>query len=107
MKKKTIKDIRNLFRLEKETKTIKDRTLRDIKSLFDHEEEENYCKPVRVSNFLSSNYIEYGSNGDRNKSLSLEEYLNIAPYLKDIINNLKKSDTWKIQLAKAKTLFLP
>ena len=106
MKKKTIKDIRNLFRLEKETKTIKDRILRDIKSLFDHEEEENYCKPVRVSNFLSSNCIEYGSNGDRNKSLSLEEYLNITPYLKDI-NNLKKSDTWKIQLAKAKTLFLP
>ena len=29
-----------------------------------------------------------------------EEYLNtIRPYLKDITNNLKKSDTWKIQLA--------
>ena len=23
----------------------------------------------------------------------------LRPYLKDIINNLKKSDTWKIQLA--------
>ena len=32
--------------------------------------------------------------------MSVEEYLNkIRPYLKDIINNLKKSDTWKIQLA--------
>ena len=32
--------------------------------------------------------------------ISVEEYLNkIRPYLKDIINNLKKSDTWKIQLA--------
>ena len=31
--------------------------------------------------------------------VSVEEYLNkISPYLKDIINNLKKSDTWKIQL---------
>ena len=31
--------------------------------------------------------------------LSIEEYLNkIRPYLKDIINNIKKSDTWKIQL---------
>ena len=30
---------------------------------------------------------------------SVEEYLNeIRPYLKDI-NNLKRSDTWKIQLA--------
>ena len=46
-----IKDIRNLFRLEKETKTIKDRVLTDIKNLFEHEEEENYYKPVRVSNF--------------------------------------------------------
>ena len=30
---------------------------------------------------------------------SVEEYLNkIRPYLKDIINNLEKFDTWKIQL---------
>ena len=88
--KNLIKDIRNLFRLEKETKAIKDRILRDIKNLFEHEEEENYYKPVKVSNFWSNNYIEYKSNDDRNKTLSLEEYLNkIRPYLKDIINNLK------------------
>ena len=35
---KDIRDIRNLFRLEKETKTIKDRLLRDNKNLFEHEE---------------------------------------------------------------------
>ena len=94
-----IKDLRNLFRQEKETKTIKDRILRDIKNLFEHEkEEEKYYKPVRVSNIWSSNYIEYKRNGDRNKTLSVEEYRNkIRPYLKDIINNLKKPDTWKIQ----------
>ena len=34
-----MKDIRNLFRKEKETKAIKDRILRDIKNLFEHEEE--------------------------------------------------------------------
>ena len=73
--------------------------LRDVKNLFDHEEEDNYYKPVRVSNFWSSSSIEYESNGDRNKALSFEEYLNkITPYLKDTINNLKKSDKWKIQL---------
>ena len=39
------------------------------------------------------------SNSDRNKTLSVEEYLNkIRPYLKDIINNLKKPETHKIQL---------
>ena len=33
------------------------------------------------------------------KTLSVKKYLNkIRPYLKNISNNLKKSDTWKIQL---------
>ena len=87
-----IKDIRNLFTREKETKAIKDIILRDLKNVFEYEEE-NYYKPVRVNN-----YIEYESNGERNKTLSVEEYLiKIRPYLKDIINNLKKSDAWKIQ----------
>ena len=94
-----IKDIRNHFRLEKETKVINDKTLRDIKNLFEHEEEKDYYKPVRVNNFWGNNYIESKINGDRNKTLSVEEYLNkIRPYLKDIGNNLKKSDIWKIQL---------
>ena len=97
-----ITDMRNLFRLQKETKAIKDRILGNIKNLFEHEEEENYYKPIGVSNFWSNNYIEYKINGDRNKTLSVEEYLNkIIPYLKDIINSLKKSDTWKIQLITA------
>ena len=94
-----IRDIRNIFRLEKETKAIKDTIVRDIKNLFEYEEEENYHKPVRVRNFWSNNYIEFESNGDRNKTLSVEEYLNkIRPHLKDIKSNIKKSDTWKIQL---------
>ena len=64
---------------------MKDRILRDIKNLFEHKEEKNYYKPVRVNNFWSSNYIEYKSNSDRNKTLSVAEYLNkISPYLKAI-----------------------
>ena len=93
-----IKDITNIFRLEKETKAIKNRIIRDIKSLFEHEEE-NYYKRVRVNNFWSNNYIEYESNGDKNNPISVEKDLNrFRPYLKDIINNLKKSETWKIPL---------
>ena len=77
----TIKDIRNLSRQKEETKPIKNRILRNIKNLFKHEEKENYYKPVRVSNFWSNNYIEYESNSDRSKALSVEEYLNkIRPY---------------------------
>ena len=41
---KIIKDIRNLARLQKETKAIKDRILGDIMNFFKHEEEENYYK---------------------------------------------------------------
>ena len=91
-KEDIIKDIGNLFRLEKETKEIKDRMLRDIRNVF-QQEESNYYKSVRVSNVWSNNYIEYEINGHINKTLSVEEYLDkIRPYLKDIINNLKKSD---------------
>ena len=33
------------------------------------------------------------------KSLSIKDYLDeIKPYLKDVVNNLKKPKTWKIQL---------
>ena len=88
------KNIRNLFRLEKETKGIKHKILRDIKNLF-----EKYYRPVRVNNFWSNNYIEYKSNNDKNRIPSVEEYLDkIRPYLKNIMNDLKKSDTWKIQV---------
>ena len=88
-----IKDVRNLFTLKKQNKAIKNRIISDIRNLFEHEEED-YYKPVRVDNFWSNNYIEYESEGDRNKILSVEEYINkIRPYLKDMINNLKKPDS--------------
>ena len=87
--------MRNIFRFKKSNKVIKDRILRDITNPFE-QEEENYYKPERVSHFWSNNYIEYKSKGDRSKKLSVKEYLNkIRPYLKDIINHLKISDTWK------------
>ena len=39
------------------------------------------------------------SNGDKNRNLSLDEYLNkIRPYLRNITIDLQNSDTWKIQL---------
>ena len=73
----------------KEVKRIKDIVLRNIKNLF----------AVRVNNFLSNNYIEYKSNGDKNRILSVEEYLDkVIPCLKDIVNDLKKPDTWKVRL---------
>ena len=68
-----------MFLDKKKTKAIKDKYLKI----------ENYYQPVGVNNFWSNNYIEYENNGDRNKILSVEDYLNkIRPYLKDIINDL-------------------
>ena len=89
----TIKNFRNLFRLKNENEAIKDRIFTDIRNLFEHEEED-YYKRVRIGDFCSKNYIEYESNSDRNKTLSVEEYLNkIRSYLKNIINHHKKSNT--------------
>ena len=82
--KTAIKDITNLFRIKKEVKGIKDIALRNIKNLFEYgKEEENYYKPVRVNHFWSNNYIQYKSNSDKNRILSVEKYLDkIKPYLK-------------------------
>ena len=49
------------------------------------------------SNAFSSNYSEYESNGDRNKTLSIDEYLNeIKPYLSKMTNDHKTQNEWKI-----------
>ena len=37
--------------------------------------EELYYEPLKTGNAFSSNYTEYKSNGDRNKTQSLEGYL--------------------------------
>ena len=96
----SFKDIRNFFRLKQEIKVIKNTVLRNIKNFFEYEKEEvNYYKPVIVNNFWNNNCIEYKSSSDKNKILSVEKYLDkIGPYLGEIINDLKQSDTWEIQL---------
>ena len=87
-----VKSINNIFRLKK-NEAIKDRLIRDIRELI-HQKKEDYYKPEREVNFWSKSYIEYERNGDRNKAVSDEEYLDkIRPYLKDIINDIAKSDT--------------
>ena len=53
---------------------MKERIIADIKNLFEMEEKEGYYKTVRVGNFFGDTYIDFGSNNDRNKTLSIEEY---------------------------------
>ena len=81
IKDRLIRDIRVLFEEEKrekekrenEDRIIKDRIIRDIGTLL---EEQDYYKPKRTSNFWNKKYVDYESNGDRNKNSSLEEHLN-------------------------------
>ena len=62
--------------------------MRDIRTLF--EPKEDYYKPIRISNNFSSNYIEDESNGHKEKTLPIKEYLNeIKPYLSNMINDNK------------------
>ena len=43
--------------------------------------------------------VEYQSNGDRDKSISIARYLNnIREYLRKLIGSTKKNGEWKIQL---------
>ena len=49
----------------------------------------NY-KPIKTMDAFKGNYIEYESKGDKDKKLSLKEYLYmIIPYLRDMINTHK------------------
>ena len=81
-----INNIRNPFILKRK-KDIKDRIIRDIRTLFELEEEKDYYKLKKVSNICNNNYIEYESNGDKNRNLSLEEYLNNIEILLEEYNN--------------------
>ena len=84
------------FRLKKENKVIKNILIRNISNVFEHEVERNYYRLIKGSNFWSNNYIEYESSGNTDKTLLFKQYL--RPHLEYIINNLKKSETWKIEL---------
>ena len=73
-----------------------DKILRGIRTLF--ESEEDYYEPLRIGNAFNSNYIEYESNGDKDRKLTINEYIDkIRPYLDNMIKDLKIQGEWKIQ----------
>ena len=56
-------------------------------------------KPVKVYEAFDGNFVEYQSNGNKDKSISIERYLRIiTEYLKKMIDSKKKSGEWKTQL---------
>ena len=73
----------------------------DIPILFGEASEEDYYKPILVKSSFKGNYKYYESRGDKEKRLSVKQYLNkITPYLYDLINDHRIARrVWKIQIS--------
>ena len=75
--------------------------IKDIENLFGNVV--NDYKPILIKSSFRDNYKCYESRGDKDKKLSVKQYLyKIMPYLSDIINDHKairnESNEWKIQI---------
>ena len=97
-----IKEIKEIFYdpiLNRDKKIEKiNKILYDPKNNLFKPKEDNY-KPEGIGNTFSSNYIQYKNSKDKDKTLSIKDYLDeIKPYLSDIINDHKTQGEWKIQL---------
>ena len=67
--------------------------IRDIENLFDADNNEDYYKPILVKSSFKENYKYYESRGDKDKKLSVKQYLyKIMPYLSDLINENKANE---------------
>ena len=54
---------------------------------------------MRTGNAFSSNYIEYESNGGKDKTSSVKDYLDeTEPYLNNLIDSHRTHGEWKVQL---------
>ena len=75
--------------------------IRDIENLFDEASEEDYYKPILVKSSFKGNYKYYESRGDKEKRLSVKQYLNkITSHLYDLINDHRIARrVWKIQIS--------
>ena len=103
--KKTQKSLDELETFLSKTKKYYDndedeyKGISDIKGLFDLSDDKDYYKSIIVKSAFNNNYVMYESNGDKDKILIPDEYLNrIRSYLVDMINDHKNKGEWKIQL---------
>ena len=67
--------------------------------LFNEGNEEDYYEPKEIKSAFDSSYVLYESRGDKDNMLAIYEYFDkIKPYLKDMIDDYKSKDEWKMQL---------
>ena len=78
--------------------------IKDIENLFDNDDnDDDYYKPILIKSSFKNNYKYYESGGDKDKDLSVKQYLyKITPYLTNLMNDHKttrnESSEWKIQI---------
>ena len=64
--------------------------IREIENLFDNYNDDGYYKPILVESSFKNNYKYYEWRGDKDKKLSVRQYLHkIMPNLSDLINDDK------------------
>ena len=107
-KKKNDEYLRKLVRIlnDKEKHSLYNRDdldyygIKDILILLGEISEEDYYKPIFVKSSFKKNYKYYESRRDKEKRLSVKQYLNkITPYLYDLINDHRiVRRVWKIQI---------
>ena len=71
--------------------------------MFDNIDDNDYYKPILINSSFDENYKFYETKDNKDKKLSIEQYLDmIKPYLSDLINENKaieiSSNEWKIQI---------
>ena len=99
--KKIDRYLRNFKKDFKKLQKYQDNITYGLDYLFNELNEEDYYKPTEVKSAFDGGYVIYESRGDNDGRLSIDEYFNIIrPYLKDLIDDHKSKDEWKIQLSK-------
>ena len=71
--------------------------IKDVGSLFNWSTDKGYYEPIKTKSAFNSNYIEYWSNGDKDKGLLAKTCHNrIRPYLSNIINDYQAFENFKV-----------
>ena len=80
MPKNNKRDKKSLFKSKRkkiiktlhDSKTKKDRKIEKIEKILYERKEKDYYKPIKINNAFNDNYIEYQSNGNKDKILSVK-----------------------------------
>ena len=77
MKKNLLRSAKSISKLKTyfDYDDIEYRGITDVKNFFELSIEEDHYKPIKTNDAFKINYIEYESEGEKNKTLSIKEYL--------------------------------